>query len=224
GFDSDWNCRNSVFQYNYSHDNDGGFMLVCSPTENNGVGNRNTIIRYNISQNDGKRIKWEAAGFSPVFHITGPVKNARIYNNIIYIDRQRHPKEDTHLITFDTWGGAWPDSTFFTNNIFYAADTASYAYGKSTNHFFSHNLYAGKLVNQPPDAHALYGDPGFVKGGAGRDGIQTLQGYQLKSSSPCLDKGKKIAGIMQDFFGNPIPAGLPHSHVGVYQGKPLKAR
>ncbi|MGV3640495.1 MAG: right-handed parallel beta-helix repeat-containing protein, partial [Adhaeribacter sp.] len=42
GFDSDWNCRNSVFQYNYSHDNDGGFMLVCSPTENNGVGNRNT--------------------------------------------------------------------------------------------------------------------------------------------------------------------------------------
>lgn len=62
GFDADWNCNNSLFQYNYSHDNDGGVMLVCSPTEKNGVGNNNTVIRYNISQNDGKRIKWEAAG------------------------------------------------------------------------------------------------------------------------------------------------------------------
>ena len=30
GFDSDYNCTNSVFQYNYSHDNDGGFMLICN--------------------------------------------------------------------------------------------------------------------------------------------------------------------------------------------------
>jgi len=25
GFDSDWNSRNTVIQYNYSHDNDGAF-------------------------------------------------------------------------------------------------------------------------------------------------------------------------------------------------------
>lgn len=30
GFDSDWNCRRTVFQYNYSHDNDYGFILLCS--------------------------------------------------------------------------------------------------------------------------------------------------------------------------------------------------
>ena len=31
GFDSDFLCRRSIFQYNYSHDNDGGFMLICTP-------------------------------------------------------------------------------------------------------------------------------------------------------------------------------------------------
>lgn len=28
GFDADGNCHNSCFQYNYSHDNEGGFMLI----------------------------------------------------------------------------------------------------------------------------------------------------------------------------------------------------
>jgi hypothetical protein len=31
GFDSDYLCHRSLFQYNYSHDNDGGFMLICTP-------------------------------------------------------------------------------------------------------------------------------------------------------------------------------------------------
>ena len=50
GFDSDYLCRRSVFQYNYSHDNDGGFMLICTPGNSY---NEDTVIRYNISQNDG---------------------------------------------------------------------------------------------------------------------------------------------------------------------------
>ncbi|HTR68501.1 MAG TPA: right-handed parallel beta-helix repeat-containing protein, partial [Terriglobales bacterium] len=29
GFDSDWNSRGTIIQYNYSHDNDGGFLLIC---------------------------------------------------------------------------------------------------------------------------------------------------------------------------------------------------
>src|SRR5215472_16367327 len=30
GFDSDYNSRNAIFQHNYSHDNEGGFMLICN--------------------------------------------------------------------------------------------------------------------------------------------------------------------------------------------------
>jgi hypothetical protein len=33
GFDADYNSRNTLFQYNYSHDHEGGFMLICSPAQ-----------------------------------------------------------------------------------------------------------------------------------------------------------------------------------------------
>ena len=55
GYDSDFNCRNTLIQYNYSHDNDGGFMLICndgSLTMPVSAGNTGTVIRYNISIHD----------------------------------------------------------------------------------------------------------------------------------------------------------------------------
>jgi hypothetical protein len=64
GFDSDYNSRNTLFQYNYSHDNEGGFILICTPVKRNrreNVGNVGTVVRYNISRNDHTR----------AFHLTG---------------------------------------------------------------------------------------------------------------------------------------------------------
>ena len=55
GFDSDYNSSNTKFQYNYSHDNEGGFLLICSPVKRNqedNIGNSGTVVRYNISRND----------------------------------------------------------------------------------------------------------------------------------------------------------------------------
>ena len=49
-FDSDAYTRNTLFQYNYTHDNDGGFLLICC-SDNTG-----TVVRYNISQNDRARL------------------------------------------------------------------------------------------------------------------------------------------------------------------------
>src|ERR1700682_5761338 len=76
GFDSDWNARHTLIQYNYSHDNDRGFLLICIEGGHNAaesVGNTGTIIRYNISANDRTR------GIT----LAGPVKNSTIYNNTI---------------------------------------------------------------------------------------------------------------------------------------------
>ncbi len=58
GFDSDWNSRNTIIQYNYSHDNEGGFLLICNEGSQSpavSAGNVGTIVRYNISQNDHHR-------------------------------------------------------------------------------------------------------------------------------------------------------------------------
>lgn len=45
-FDIDMGSNNVVYQYNYSHHNTGGFMLLMSDQ-------RDSIIRYNVSANDG---------------------------------------------------------------------------------------------------------------------------------------------------------------------------
>ena len=49
-FDFDYGVQNCVYEYNYSHDNLGGFLMLC-PGPGATV---NNIARYNVSVNDGK--------------------------------------------------------------------------------------------------------------------------------------------------------------------------
>ena len=81
GLDSDFNSRETLFQYNYSHDNEGGFMLICTPGKRDpseNIGNTGTEIRYNISRND------HARGSSTSAPRSGP----RVHDNFVYV-RQR---------------------------------------------------------------------------------------------------------------------------------------
>mgnify|MGYP001615009271 CR=1 FL=1 len=77
GFDSDYNCRRSVFQCNCSHDNDHGFMLICSQGSRANGFNDGTIVRYSISENDGGNL----------IRISGTVTNALIHNNTLFAKR-----------------------------------------------------------------------------------------------------------------------------------------
>jgi hypothetical protein len=197
GFDSDWNCRNTLIQYNYSHDNEGGFLLVC----NNGssklpwnIGNQGTVVRYNISVNDGVRTAPTRQGyFSPSFHISGPCQDTKIYNNILYINRKQDENTDTTLLKMDNWGGPWPENTVFTNNIFYAEDRITYDYGKARDTVFSNNLYFGGHDNAPVDARAVRDAPRFVDPGQAPKGIGSLEGYRLQPSSPCIGAAAPVA-------------------------------
>lgn len=59
-FDTDWGTAGTiVFQYNYTHDNEGGFWLDCSNLNYNS-GYQKTILQYNISVNDQEGILVEA--------------------------------------------------------------------------------------------------------------------------------------------------------------------
>lgn len=214
GFDSDYNCRNTIIQYNYSHDNDGGFILICDNGESKlpkSTGNVGTIVRYNISKNDGKR----------TFHIAGPVENTLIYNNTIYIDSEM----DVHLFLFTNWHG-WSNNTFVANNIFYVDGTAKYStevsvgekryangtyktdlgLGGSKNNNFSHNLFYGNHINLPEDSNAIFTNPMFIDAGTGASGMESLTGYRLQPGSLCIDSGLMISNNGdKDFFKNNIP-------------------
>ncbi len=211
GFDSDWNCRNTMIQYNYSHDNEGGFLLVCNDggaSTRSSVGNTGTIVRYNVSINDGGRLTGKHAGFSPVIHLPGPTFATKIYNNVIIVPAHRHPDADSTLIAFDNWKG-YPDSTLIANNIFYALAPVDYEAAKATRIHYRHNLYFGTHLGQPHDPAAITADPLFLTlEEAGNPGMAALRGLLLREGSPAKGKGMPLANdTISDWFGHPIVPG-----------------
>ena len=195
-FDSDYKCENTTIQYNYSHDNDGGFVLVCGPDiKLSNIGTLNTVIRYNVSQNDHAR----------TFHISGEsCINTQIYNNIIYVG----PDDNIPLILFDNWGGEWPFKTYFYNNIFYVDGTVSYVWGDAKQVIFEGNVFYGSHIDPPDDRYAVTDDPKLANPGLAPSGIYSLYDhYRLLPDSPCINSGVEVAdcgGI--DLWGNPVPA------------------
>ncbi len=83
GFDLDGGCANSILQYNYSHDNYGAGYLVAeysgSPVS------VNNIIRYNISENDGRKNDYGAIHIWSYTSSAVYIQNLEIYNNTVYV-------------------------------------------------------------------------------------------------------------------------------------------
>jgi len=210
GFDSDWKCRGTVFQYNYSHDNAGGFMLICSPGKTTpeyasqgaaGVHNYGTVVRYNISQNDRSTV------IDPKGEET---KDTKIYNNTIYLGKG---VGNTFIINDGDWGGK-AGTTFIYNNIFYALASNINPFGVNPNYTYSNNCYYLPNTIQPDTTrhkNAVFSDPLFEDPGKGAMGLQSVIGYKLKANSPCINKGidmrtKGENPGTRDYFGNAIPA------------------
>ena len=155
GFDADYNCIHSLFQYNLSYNNEGGVYLLCNSggwPEGYLSGNAGSVFRYNVSINDGIRgnITDEKKGaFSPVIHITGPVKNSLIADNLIIVKKKRGAVSDKRIVCADDWGG-FADSTFFKRNFISVEEETEFIDPtKTTNNFFEDNNFIGMLRTPP---------------------------------------------------------------------------
>ncbi len=197
GFDSDYRCKNTIIQYNYSHDNDRGFCLITCM----GGGTRfndGTIVRYNISENDG------AVGTDDgqIIRMSGTTTNSYIYNNVFYIPAG----SSTRILWHKSWSG-WSDGTYYYNNIIYNLGDGIYDFGSSTNNTFDYNVFYGNHpASEPADAHKLTSDPNFINPGSGAIGLDTVYGYMLRPGSACIDSGMTIAGNGGlDYWGNTVP-------------------
>ncbi len=114
GFDLDWDVKNSVMQYNYSHGNDGpGYLLAASNHTSD-----NNVIRYNISENDGRK-----NGRSGI-QIWGNVTNALIYNNTVYFSPTGNDQSAAFIAHDEGAGGKEPWNVLIRNNIFYCTGGA----------------------------------------------------------------------------------------------------
>ncbi len=202
GFDADYNCRRSIFQFNYSHDNEYGAFLLCALGAPRTRGfNEGIIVRYNISQNDGGNL----------VRISGTVTDALVHNNTFYAKPDmvnlRDPGMPPRLIYYKTWQG-WSNGVRWVNNIFYnESPGAVYELGESKNNRFEHNLFFGvHPATEPRDAHKITGDPLFVRvRGADRGRESAIAAYSLRPGSAAIGAGIALPQLpAHDFAGRPL--------------------
>jgi hypothetical protein len=155
GFDSDYNSRNTLIEFNLSHDNEGGFLLICSPGNRDprdNIGNLGTVARYNISRHDRCR----------TFSVSA-AENTRVHDNAIYIG----PGQDVQAVATTDWGG-WAVGLEFRHNLFHSEGIALYGHqtqrapngafsiapgwGPAKGVVFSGNRFIGRHENRPEDS------------------------------------------------------------------------
>ncbi len=182
----------TIYQYNYSHNNGGGSMLICLGEAYQGT------FRYNLSYNDLKCL---------ITFQGNPL--AKIYNNVFYIDgdlstRIHHPDSGKRSGTGQLY-----------NNIFYNASTANPNddWQPSNNKTYSNNIYYGYSSTPSTDENAIVVTDGssIFKGpltaptstnGKVHD-LSEFEGFKLAENSPAINAGIYV-GAEKDFFGNPV--------------------
>lgn len=230
GFDIDIGCRNVTFRYNYSHDNDGGGILLCNTggqvalcdeegnvrkDENGkivtmkGKADRNgAYIRNNVFARNGKT----EGNYPALMHVAGPCDNVYFENNtVIFTDNSSQP-----LMTVTKWDSEYdsssPNGFYFKNNIFYSP-VKNNGYIRFTDmgedYLFLSNVYYNMSANFAEiaaDSKAFGFDPAFDLSGD-FDGYEKITRF-APAEEKCYVGALAIKGRnLIDAAGN-ITAGL----------------
>lgn len=123
GFDLDGGVRNSIVQYNYSHNNDGaGYLLAQFEGARSFY---NNIIRYNMSENDGKKNSYGG------IHLWSTGANGGIRNTTIYRNTISTSKSVTGNPAAVDWTSEGIHNIRFYNNTFKTDGKADLIRGKA---------------------------------------------------------------------------------------------
>jgi hypothetical protein len=229
GFDLDGGVSNSVMQYNYSHDNDGAGFLVCQ--FENARPFTGNVVRFNISQNDGRRNGYGGIHSFGKVGTAGEV-GADIYNNTVFMGPQQKPtqqeitdqhrrNESSAAIKFRS--GDLKKLRFFNNLIVINSDGSATQFdpkvfdnsGGASGFSFLNNAYwdlSGSTTGIGSDPSKILFDPQLLAAGLGTtldnaDQLASLYHYMLADESPMIDVGVDLSayGIVdggRDFYGN----------------------
>ncbi len=205
GVHIDYNCRNVVVQYNLSANNAGGFCEVLG-------NNFNCAYRYNVSVNDGHRVKGRNGAFQEgkTFWLSGYTGNSPrrgpfntyFYNNTIYVSDE---------IVANIAVAPTAEGVLIANNIFCLKGRSQLVMGDQSrpdsgparalkNVVFENNLFLRK-DNWPAgvgiqDRAPLVGDPEFLKAGG-----LSLEDYTPRNALLVKNRGVRIAKIPHDDLG-----------------------
>lgn len=215
GFDFDRLVSASVMQYNYSHGNDGSGFLLASPAS--GDAHRGNVIRFNISEDDGRRNGYGA------IEVWGRVVDTEIFNNTVFVSpaaagvppavRIHNPRIESQDVSglflrnniLQTTGGLplvvvsgtqldGASGLLFQGNAYHASGAAiAIRWGATT----YASLSAWRATGQEERAGTPTGtsaDPLLAAPGSGGTigdpaRLETLGAYRLRAGSPVADSG-----------------------------------
>jgi hypothetical protein len=225
GVHIDFNCNDVIVQYNLSANNAGGFCEILG-------NNYNCAYRYNISINDGFRVKGVNGAFQEgkIFWLSGYQGNEKknagpynsyFYNNTIYVAAGITPRV---AISSSSKG------VYIANNIFYFEDSAKMVAGDQKkvevdadgipNVVFKNNLFlnANNWPLEAPvkDESPKIGNPFYTnKGGV------ALTDYRPTNKKLIKNKGIHIKPIPTDTIGIRIGLKMHKDILGnTIKGKP----
>ncbi len=202
-FDCDYGNQNVMYQYNYSHDNKGGFWMAC-PGPYYTV---NAVVRYNLSVNDG------LYNGSRIIHIgeDGSIGN-QVYNNTMYWNAgyKVNAVEQGSWISSGQTGQS--SGTDIYNNIF-AGDSDTFVNHDGV-HYDSNCILASSKDAYPmeEDTHAVVGDPEFIDVNGytagtfamteegGKVTLGLADGFKLQGVSPCINAGQQYLPVPEETF------------------------
>lgn len=214
GVHIDFGCRNVIIQYNLSANNAGGFYEVLGD-------NHNTAYRYNVSLNDGYRVKGQNGAFQEgkTYWLSGYVGqnkeetgpfNSYFYNNTIFVDEN---------IVARMALSRTAEGVLIANNIFYIRGRSEALTGKKYQRDRSGDdagqvVFANNLFLSPdnwPDATGIsdsapiIGDPGFEFTDAMKIGD-----FRPTNAALVADRGIPVELLPGDSVG--LPGGLAVGH------------
>lgn len=206
GVHIDFNCENVVVQYCFSARNAGGFCEILG-------NNFNCAYRYNVSVDDGHRVKGRAGAFQEgkIFWLSGYVgakqpprgpTNSYFYNNTIYVSSEIAAKFAV---------APTAEGVLVANNIFCVVGQSQKVAGDQwmkdnfaarpirravmTNNLFlrADNWPAGLGLE---DAAPLLGDPGFAAPGG-----EHVADYRPTNAALVKNRGIPISPLPGDKIG-----------------------
>ena len=213
GFDFDGGMTNSILQYNFSANNEGGgygMFQYAGATEWS-----KNIVRYNISYNDGTK-NGKCGIFMWCDPAAKPMNQLTAYNNTI-VNNQGYG------VNFEP--GKY-DNFIFENNIFVlTVPSDRFIGGEFSGASFNRNLYWTDLQSRPstiPESSPVYADP-QIKLPKNKllkfntiEEINSTKYFQLPSKSPALKAGKPIGNNGgKDYWQNRLPL-VGNQNVGAF--------
>jgi hypothetical protein len=222
GFDLDGGCQNCIVQYCYSHDNYGAGFLFAQFSGANVYGPLSgNCIRYNISENDGRKgnycgiYLWGAngvdqvgtnyiynntiySGKSPVNGTPGCIgflgnnmSGVKIWNNIFMTDNNHFLVNSSSAFS--------STQVLFQNNVYYSNSPGGFNLRWNST-FYSLSEWRSNANGQEKIGTELAGleiDPMFINAGNGGTinntyAFNTLHAYKLQTNSTLIDAASDL--------------------------------